>query len=55
MVGGALEYAALVFGYRALIPIVAVLYVAAYVLRPERGERPAPRPASAAPIRVARR
>jgi hypothetical protein len=31
MVGGVLEYAALVTGYQALLIIVAVLYAAAYL------------------------
>ncbi|HEX7248226.1 MAG TPA: spermidine synthase [Actinomycetota bacterium] len=39
MVGGVLEYAALVTGYRNLLLVVAALYGIAYVLRP-RGERP---------------
>ena len=32
MVGGALEYLALIAGYRALLLLVAVLYVGAYLL-----------------------
>jgi hypothetical protein len=32
MVGGAIEYVALVTGYQALLLIVAALYVAAYLL-----------------------
>ena len=32
MVGGALEYVALVTGYRALLLVVAVLYIVAYLL-----------------------
>ena len=32
--GGALEYTALALGYRALIPLVAVLYVVVYAVRP---------------------
>ena len=31
MVGGVLEYGALLFGYRALLPVVGVLYLAAFV------------------------
>ena len=31
MLGGTLEYASLVVGYRALLPVVAVLYACAFV------------------------
>ena len=31
MVGGALEYLALITGYRALLPLVAVLYLLAWL------------------------
>jgi SAM-dependent methyltransferase len=36
MVGGTLEYASLVVGYRALLPIVGVLYLCAFLTEPER-------------------
>jgi hypothetical protein len=38
MVGGVLEYAALVTGYRALLGVVFVLYLLAFLTRPRRGE-----------------
>ena len=34
IVGGCLEYLSLVFGYRALLIIAAVLYVGAYAVMP---------------------
>jgi hypothetical protein len=46
MVGGALEYSSLVVGYRALLPLVAVLYALAFVFgwkhREAHGAAPAP-------------
>ncbi len=39
MVGGVLEYAALVTGYRNLLIVVAMLYGLAYVLRPREPQR----------------
>jgi SAM-dependent methyltransferase len=41
MVGGVLEYAALVVGYRALLPLVAMLYAAAFVADRRRVSRTA--------------
>ena len=41
MIGGILEYASLVTGYRALLPVIAVLYIAAMLLGPRQG-RPHP-------------
>jgi hypothetical protein len=35
MVGGVLEYGALVVGYRALLIVVAALYLLAFVCRPK--------------------
>jgi SAM-dependent methyltransferase len=46
MLGGALEYLSLAFGYRALLIIAALLYIAAYLLMP-RPARPAPEPTTA--------
>jgi SAM-dependent methyltransferase len=46
MVGGTLEYASLVTGYRALLVVVAVLYGLAFLT----GRRYLPRPASRAPL-----
>ena len=46
MLGGALEYLSLAFGYRALLIIAALLYIAAYLLMP-RPVRPAPEPTTA--------
>ena len=37
MIGGVLEYGALVTGYRALLPLIAALYVAALLLNLRRG------------------
>jgi len=31
MVGGVLEYSALLFGYRALLPVVGILYLLAFI------------------------
>ncbi len=41
MVGGLLEYGSLVIGYRALIPIVAILYAAAFLSTPRLAPRSA--------------
>ena len=38
MVGGVIEYAALITGYRALLAVVFVLYLLAFLTRPRRGE-----------------
>jgi hypothetical protein len=38
MVGGVLEYASLVTGYRALLIVIAVLYAGAFML--QRSQRP---------------
>jgi hypothetical protein len=38
MVGGVLEYAALITGYRALLAVVFVLYLLAFLTRPVRAE-----------------
>jgi hypothetical protein len=38
MVGGVLEYAALITGYRVLLALVFVLYLLAFLTRPRRGE-----------------
>jgi len=38
MVGGVLEYAALITGYRALLAVVFVLYLLAFLARPRRAE-----------------
>ena len=38
MVGGVLEYAALVTGYRALLAVVFVLYLLAFLTRPRLAE-----------------
>jgi spermine/spermidine synthase len=45
MLGGALEYLSLAFGYRALLVIAALLYIAAYLLMP-RPARPSAEPAT---------
>jgi spermidine synthase len=45
MVGGCLEYLALLFGYHALLILAAVLYVGAFLIRP----RAAPFPAAVGP------
>jgi SAM-dependent methyltransferase len=43
MVGGCLEYLALLFGYHALLIVAGVLYVSAYLIRPRaRSQPPAP-------------
>ena len=42
IVGGCLEYLSLVFGYRALLIVAGVLYVAAYLAMPRSSEEPAP-------------
>ncbi len=44
MVGGCMEYLALITGYRALLIIVGLLYLAAFLLRP--GERKTSQPVS---------
>ena len=41
MVGGVLEYTSLVTGYRALLPVIAALYVLALVLWRRRAAQPA--------------
>jgi hypothetical protein len=33
MLGGVIEYASLVVGYRALLPIIAALYAIAFIIR----------------------
>jgi hypothetical protein len=38
MVGGVIEYAALITGYRALLAVVFVLYLLAFLTRPGRAE-----------------
>ncbi|MDP9242385.1 MAG: spermidine synthase [Actinomycetota bacterium] len=46
MVGGVLEYTALIVGYRALLGLAALLYLAALAFRPRGGsEAPSPAPA----------
>jgi len=42
MIGGVLEYVALVVGYRALLPLIAVLYIAAMLLNPRQPRSGAP-------------
>ena len=46
MVGGTLEYCSLIVGYRALLPLVAVLYALAFIFgwkhRAAHAEAPAP-------------
>jgi hypothetical protein len=54
MLGGALEYLSLVYGYHALLVIAAALYIAAYLVMPRSrpnlessspsGEQPLPDP-----------
>ncbi len=45
MVGGCLEYLALLFGYDALLILAGVLYVGAYLIRPRAaGSQPQPSP-----------
>ncbi len=39
MLGGALEYLSLAFGYRALLVIAAILYVGAYAVMPRKARR----------------
>ncbi len=52
MVGGCLEYLALLFGYHALLILAAVLYVGAYLIRPRAA--PSQPPATATePVRAA--
>jgi spermidine synthase len=46
MLGGALEYLSLAFGYRALLIIAALLYISAYLLMPRESDEAEP---SAAP------
>ena len=41
MVGGCIEYVALVTGFRNLLIVAGLLYLAAFVLLPRRGARPA--------------
>ena len=41
MVGGCLEYGALLTGYRALLLVVGVLYLAAFTLTPRVRASPA--------------
>ncbi len=41
MVGGCLEYAALLIGYRNILLVAGLLYLAAFLLLPRRGARPA--------------
>ena len=36
MLGGTLEYASLLVGYRALILLAAALYLVAFALKPQR-------------------
>jgi hypothetical protein len=41
ILGGCLEYLSLIFGYRALIIVAAVVYLLAFVIRPrQRGDEP---------------
>lgn len=42
MLGGLAEYTSLIIGYRHLLVVVAVLYGAAFLLRPQHGSRPQP-------------
>jgi len=42
MLGGALEYLSLAFGYRALLIIAALLYISAYLLMPRAPDEPGP-------------
>ena len=42
ILGGCLEYLSLVFGYRALLDLAAVLYVGAYLVMPGRRTRTSP-------------
>ena len=44
MVGGCLEYLALLFGYHALLILAGVLYVGAYLIRPRTASSPPPPP-----------
>jgi SAM-dependent methyltransferase len=44
MVGGCLEYLALLFGYHALLILAGVLYVGAYLIRPRTASSQPPRP-----------
>jgi spermidine synthase len=52
MVGGCLEYLALLFGYHALLVLAAVLYVGAYLIRPRAAPSQPPATASE-PVRAA--
>ncbi len=52
MVGGCLEYLALLFGYHALLILAAVLYVGAYLIRPRAAPSQPPAPATE-PVRAA--
>jgi hypothetical protein len=40
MIGGVLEYASLVLGYRALLIVIAGLYAAAFLFGSARGRTP---------------
>jgi hypothetical protein len=52
MVGGCLEYLALIFGYHALLILAAVLYIGAYLIRPRTA--PSQPPATATePVQAA--
>ena len=52
MVGGCLEYLALLFGYDALLILAGVLYVGAYLIRPREAlSQPPPTPVTA-PVRT---
>ncbi len=48
MVGGCMEYLALITGYRSLLIIVGLLYLAAFLLRPGERKTSQPIPATAA-------
>jgi hypothetical protein len=52
MVGGCLEYLALLFGYDALLILAGVLYVGAYLIRPREGLSQLPPAPATAPVRT---
>jgi hypothetical protein len=54
MVGGCLEYLALLFGYHALLILAAVLYVGAFLIRPRaaRSQPPSPQVNEPAPAEL---
>ena len=52
MVGGCLEYLALLFGYHGLLILAAVLYIGAYLVRP-RAAALAPPATVTEPVRAA--